>query len=141
MCLLEYTLARELKIYIQYCSEITENAFGTRLDRVPKCVPFAFHSCSICVPLLPKRNRKRVPVTVVVRSAIIEYHRDFRVLISVAFTLYSITKRAIEKLLDARKRIISLRSSLHFVIKTETKQTESVIFTFLFRQSVLMTCR
>ena len=83
---------------------------------------------SICVPLLPERNGERVPVTVVVRSAIIEYHRDFRALISVAFTLYSITKRAIEKILDARKRMISLRSSLHFVVKTLRQNKQSQLF-------------
>ena len=68
------------------------------------CVPFAFHLRSICVPLLPERSRERVPVTVVVRSAVIEYHRDFRVLISVAFTLYSITKRAIANLSQMREK-------------------------------------
>ena len=90
-------------------NNLTENSFGTRPERVRKCVPFAFHSRSIrvpfafhlrsiCVPLLRERNREHVPVTVLVKSAVIEYHRDFRVLISVAFTLYSITKRAIAKL-------------------------------------------
>ena len=58
----------------------------------------------------------------------IEYHRDFRVLISVAFTLYSITKRAAETFTDARKRIISLRSTLHFVIKTLRQNKQSQLF-------------
>ena len=31
-------------------TNLTENAFGTRSERVCKCVPFAFHLRSICVP-------------------------------------------------------------------------------------------
>ena len=56
---------------VQLRNNLTEKAFETRLERARQCVPFAFHSCSICVSLLPERIRERVPVTVVIRPAII----------------------------------------------------------------------
>ena len=83
-------------------NNLTENAFGTRPERVRKCVPFAFHSRSIrvpfafhlrsirvpfafhlrsicvpiCVPLSLERIQERVPVTLVIRSNIIGKYRD-----------------------------------------------------------------
>ena len=56
---------------VQLRNNLTEKAFETRLECARQCVPFAFHSCSICVSLLPERIRERVPVTVVIRPAII----------------------------------------------------------------------
>ena len=41
-------------------NNLTENAFGTRPERVRKCVPFAFHLRSICVP---KRSNLRSAFT------------------------------------------------------------------------------
>ena len=80
-------------------NNLTENAFGTRPERVRQCVPFAFLSRSICVPfafrsrsvrvpfafqsvpicvpLLLERIPKRVPVTLAIRSGIIGNYRDF----------------------------------------------------------------
>ena len=60
-------------------NNLTENAFETRPERVRKCVPFAFHSRSICVP---KRSNLRStftgthPGTLVIRSNIIGKYRD-----------------------------------------------------------------
>ena len=68
------------------------------------CVSFAFHLRSTRVLLLPERTRERVPVTVVIRPAIIGYNRDFRVLISVAFTLCSITMLVMAKRSHMREK-------------------------------------
>ena len=79
-------------------NNLTENALGTRPERVSKCVPFAFHlrsirvpfafhlrsirvpfafqSVPICVPLSVERIQKRVPVTLVISSNIIGKYRD-----------------------------------------------------------------
>jgi hypothetical protein len=44
---------------VLFRNNLTENAFGTRSERVRQCAPFAFHSCSFAFqfafPLLPER--------------------------------------------------------------------------------------
>ena len=70
-------------IKVQYCAE---NA----TERVRQCVPFAFRSRSICVPLLPERIPERVHITLVITPVIIGNSRKVPSINKRRFTLYFI---------------------------------------------------
>jgi hypothetical protein len=81
-----------LEINLCTCTPCFWDASRTRPERVPKCVPFAFHSRSIrvpfafqlrsiCVPFAFRCYRnasaERVPITLVSKPDIVGNHRDF----------------------------------------------------------------
>ena len=82
-------------------NNLTENAFGTRPERVPfafhsrsNCVPFAFRLRSNCVPLLPERicGTRSGYIRIetghgLVKHGLVKHRRkSSRVLVSVTFT-------------------------------------------------------
>ena len=131
--------------YYMYCvtytvllrKNLTENAFRTRLERVwnaflnafqmrSNCVPnafqlrssafqFAFHLRSTIIGTRSKTTLERVPVALVMKSAIVGYYRvfpRFNYRIFSHFVSLCLHCESMGKLSEyARKRIISLRSN------------------------------
>ena len=81
---------------------LTENAFGTRPERVPKCVPFAFHSRSIRVPFAFHSRSNCVPFAFHLRSTVTGTH------LRNAFRLHSYRKRTSSEIIAISRVLVSL---------------------------------